>query len=266
MAPGIRLVPWSDVPETQGKKHINEMRWQQARHPTAALLHDLALPKQQFFAKESKSSPIFNLSFQDRDITLCAGLFGPVAPVIVASWFDFPSWYPTTGCRFSIIGSVNECYDERPWPPDAYEVFPAFYKEYTALSQPDRDHLHIPLDRPNKAMRRAFPVDAAIDLGIALESLFLSDLEDERGELSFRLRLRGARYLGKTPAERKRFNKHLRSLYSARSIAVHTGTLPERIDHLRVKGLLETGYEIAATTLKAMIRNGQPDWNEVVFS
>ena len=30
-------------------------------------------------------------------------------------------------------------------------------------------------------MRRSPPADAAIDLGIALEALFLSDLEDDRG-------------------------------------------------------------------------------------
>lgn len=63
----------------------------------------------------------------------------------------------------------------------------------------------------------------------------------DRGELGFRLRVRGARYLGHSITKGRTLSKELRSLYRARSVAVHTGILPETIDGILVKNLLERG-------------------------
>jgi hypothetical protein len=56
-------------------------------------------------------------------------------------------------------------------------------------------------------MRRLNLVDSSIDLGIVLETLYLSDMGDDRGELSFRLRTRVARgFLGNNENEKKKKN------------------------------------------------------------
>ena len=57
--------------------------------------------------------------------------------------------------------------------------------------------LQIPIDRWVKSKTTQLPVDKIIDLGIAFEALYLSDIS-EATELSFRLRLRAAWYLEKT--------------------------------------------------------------------
>ena len=53
--------------------------------------------------------------------------------------------------------------------------------------------LRIPLDQLDKAAHDRDFTDRSIDLGIALEAHLLHDLgKEDRGELSFRLSLRGA--------------------------------------------------------------------------
>jgi hypothetical protein len=55
----------------------------------------------------------------------------------------------------------------------------------------------------------------------------------------------------------------LRGVYQARSVAVHTGQLPERLDGVAVTQLLENGRTLAARTIEKMIRGGTPDWSSV---
>ena len=261
----LHLIFWEEVSETASKKYVRDLWEHQARFPTAALVHEYSVRKEYLFSADTASNPIFNLRFEDQEVMLCAGLFGPVAPVVLASWTEFPAWFPRSGVSYSYVGPTDRSHD-RGWPEEAYKEFPRLYEKFRSLHMPEREHLHVPLDRLNKAMRRLFPVDAAIDLGIALEALFLSELDGDRGELGFRLRVRGARYLGHSTSERLRISKQLSSLYTARSVAVHTGVLSEEIDGTRVKSLLEQGYILAAAAVRSMIEKGSPDWNEVIFS
>src|SRR6266436_8665068 len=62
---------------------------------------------------------------------------------------------------------------------------PAGRSDFAAGSE-----LRVPMQRLNSAMRRKSAVDSAIDLGIALESIFLRDTTDDRSELTFKLRVR----------------------------------------------------------------------------
>ena len=116
------------------------------------------------------------------------------------------------------------------------------------------------------ARRVAGPVDSAIDLGIALESLLLNDLDDERGELTFRLRVRGARLLGKTLDERREIYKALNAVYGLRSSAVHSGVLSETLNSKQLNDILERGQQIAADLVESVLRRGKsPDWGDVVL-
>jgi hypothetical protein len=95
---------------------------------------------------------------------------------------------------------------------------------YFALDPTKRAQvLRIPLDRLGRAGRERDIADRAIDLGIALEALLLHDLEPDRGELGFRLSLRGAWLIGATDIERSDVQKSLRAIYKLRSDAVHSG-------------------------------------------
>jgi hypothetical protein len=121
------------------------------------------------------------------------------------------------------------------------------------------------MERLNSAMRRLSPADAAIDLGIVLEILFLQDINEPQ-ELTFRLRLRTARYLETDPQERRRVFDLLNDLYKARSSAVHTGHVEEKIRGIPLQTLLDQGFDIAATALERLIPSEDPDWHEVILS
>ncbi len=67
--------------------------------------------------------------------------------------------------------------------------------------------------------------DQAIDLGIALEALLLHELgKEDRGELRYRLSLRGAWLGGGDEQERAEIQRTLKAVYDLRSRAVHAGT------------------------------------------
>ena len=90
-----------------------------------------------------------------------------------------------------------------------------------------REKLQIPINRWIKSKTLEEPIDKIIDLGIAFEALYLSDIS-ETTELSFRLRLRAAWYLGKNEEDRRRLMKEFGEIYDWRSKVVHTGKLPNK--------------------------------------
>jgi len=122
--------------------------------------------------------------------------------------------------------------------------------------------LRVPMERLNSAMRRKTSVDSAIDLGIALESVFLSG---QRGGLTFTLRVRVARWLGSTPEERRRLGEVAADLYRLRSKAVHGGKVPDTVRGRPTARLLEEGYRITATAIVRLIVSDQPDWDTITY-
>ena len=85
-----------------------------------------------------------------------------------------------------------------------------------------REKLRIPIDRWIKSKADRNSVDKIIDLGIAFEALYLSDIR-ETTELSFRLRLHAAWHLGENEEDRKALMKEFGEIYRWRSAVVHKG-------------------------------------------
>ena len=122
--------------------------------------------------------------------------------------------------------------------------------------------LRVPIDRWIKSKADQSPVDTFIDLGIALESLYLQDIGNQP-ELGFRLRLRAAWYLAGDQAGRRKIVKDLGGVYGLRSKAVHTGDIGSRRDFVV---LLERGQQLCRQSIVKVIRNGGfPDWNQLVL-
>jgi hypothetical protein len=136
------------------------------------------------------------------------------------------------------------------------------FTDWIDLAETRRMELRVPMQRLNSAMRRPSLVDSAIDLGIVLESIFLPD---GGGALTFRLRVRVARWLGSTPEERRRLSATVGDLYAVRSKAVHEGRVPDTIHQRTTRELLEEGYELTARALVALISKGDPDWDAVTY-
>ncbi len=199
------------------------------------------------------------------DALLCSGLIGPVAPYLLASWLEPPDWAPV------LSGGYMMPYQEgfprtREWPSGGCEQAYLLIKAFRMLDQTHKARLRLAMQRLNSSMRRLSPVDAFIDLGIVLETLFLQDTSAERSELTFRLRVRAARYLEANLQDRRRVFMLLGDLYKARSIAVHSGHVPEKIRGVPVQDLLDQGFGLAAATLGRLVSTGDPDWTQVTLS
>lgn len=87
--------------------------------------------------------------------------------------------------------------------------------------------LQIPIDRWIKSNANKDSIDKIIDLGIALEALYLS--EGTREQLSFQFRLRASWHLGKNKKHRKKLIDEFQAIYILRSKVVHNGSVPNKI-------------------------------------
>lgn len=141
---------------------------------------------------------------------------------------------------------------------------------WEVLPEQVKSKLIIPLDRLNRALAAPLAVDCAIDLGLALEALLLSDLLPN-DQISLAFRLRGAWLLGTTPTERKHLLRQFNHIYTCRSSAVHSGTLPS--DKLQVNGEKVSAYDftlkharpLAARAILRVIALGEiPDWSALL--
>ena len=99
---------------------------------------------------------------------------------------------------FSRVSYVCRSFQERFPTIGEAEIDEAkcLYRSSNKLNSSDRKKLRIPIDRWMKSKTSGEPDDKIIDLGIAFEALYLSEIE-EKTELSLRLRLHAAWHLGK---------------------------------------------------------------------
>ena len=122
--------------------------------------------------------------------------------------------------------------------------------------------LKVPIGRWIKSKALSNRVDTFIDLGIALESLYLEDLPD-RGELQLRLSLRAAWHLGRDVEERQSLVKELREIYKQRSHAVHSGAVKSSV---ATPEFTQRAQDLCRQSIVKVINHGQfPDWNRLVL-
>jgi len=87
--------------------------------------------------------------------------------------------------------------------------------------------LQYALSRLSRSIERYAPNDheRLLDYAIALEALFLNDISPDRSELTYRLRVRVARYLAEAYDERSQIFQTVGNLYKYRSTIAHGGSL-----------------------------------------
>ena len=139
---------------------------------------------------------------------------------------------------------------------------------YTGLAQPSSEpwgRLHIPVDRLMKSMQETNPIDQIIDLGIALEALYVPD---SQSEVTFRFALHAAWHLGENKAERKKLRKRFEEIYRARSDVMHTGQLRGRRakSTFDVQGFVRTAQDLCWQGITSIIEAGEmPHWKDLVM-
>ena len=134
--------------------------------------------------------------------------------------------------------------------------------------------LEIPINRWIKSKTNQKPEDKIIDLAIALESLYLSDIP-EPTELSFRLRLHASWHLRKKIKDRKELMKVFSKIYEWRSSVVHNGKLPEKKISKKKKRpytqeeigeLITTAQNLCQESIMKIIEDEKfPDWSNLIL-
>ena len=137
-------------------------------------------------------------------------------------------------------------------------------------TNPDlREKLRMPIDRwikskaPENTLTPEEPIDKIIDLGIAFEALYLSDVNEE---LTFRLGVHAAWYLGEDKTERGKLLKKFGDIYRCRSNAVHGGQLDEPVrfgeERISIRKFIERVQNLCRDSIMKILNSEQfPDRN-----
>lgn len=115
------------------------------------------------------------------------------------------------------------------------------------------------LRRLRSSVERYAPSDPErlLEYAIALEAIYLNDIGTDREELSYRLRLRAARFLATSFAERNDLFVTLRDLYKLRSRVAHGESL-ERLgakDRIILEKVLDRGPVIVSESVLRILEN-----------
>ena len=130
--------------------------------------------------------------------------------------------------------------------------------------------LQIPIDRWIKSAANKDSIDKIIDLGIAFEAIYLSDV-NETTELSFRFRLRASWFLGKDKAHRQELMRDFSKIYEWRSKVVHTGRLPNKTKKTpfteeEVTEFIAKSQNLCRDSIIKILEDGKfPAWNSLIL-
>lgn len=268
---GIRLVPIADLPSSDHRDAVTGVRVlniPEAGIPlglrpraTAAMVRELDV-----FAALSNPPPPYPYTVERELMYELARMLVTVneAPVV-----PFGHWIqaaPATPYLLGGEGGFNVTSRFLARSPETHVISPELLQHlvvsYLNMTVEDRRKLRVPLARFNSALIRAKEdaVEAAIDMGIAMEAFLCPD-EDTK-EIQYRFALRGALYLGNSH-ERAATKRELRRIYHARSDAVHRGTLGKRSTGQQLQ-LLEKARDLFVAMLRRSIQSeALPRWEDV---
>ena len=100
------------------------------------------------------------------------------------------------------------------------------------------------------------PGDKAIDGAIAMEAIFLAD---GKPELTYRLRVRAARFLGTSIKEREMISASIKDFYDLRSAIVHGSKDASGI--VGAGEIVEAGLNYVQSAARRICEAGEmPDW------
>ena len=179
--------------------------------------------------------------------------------------FDLSSMWGIGGSGWSSTMPRSGLHDSVQLSPPQIDSITTLYRGLTEVRTETWDKLRITIDRWSKSMSETNPIDQIIDLGIALESLYVPD---SQGEVNLRFALHAAWHLGKNKTERQELRKGFRQIYAARSDVVHTGRLrgdraKSSFDKSR---FVSRAQELCWQGITSVIKTGViPNWNDLIM-
>lgn len=245
----IHLLPWSQVPDGDakcffsnepGEGYLDEYRsfFSQGEAKANSAIRLLTPKSQVLFSSnaEAGSLSVDDKESRDRheivqDVINCLAVVSKSHVAALGEWSRLSGKIGNALSRsgYSHKNSKTDfsirALSSRPKTLDR-SVAARIFKRFQAFTTDDKAVMRISLDRLNKSLFKKEMADQAIDLGIALEVMLLHGINDNfKGEMRYRISVRGATFLGGKNPQRKKHFKSLRDAYDLRSKAVHSGTL-----------------------------------------
>jgi hypothetical protein len=237
----LSLIPYADVPDSARKKEYESKRTSLMNpadsfsQATAALIYDFTLEPVIKLSEEELAKKPENLNNLIQDTVMLLSIVGPSAISLSHHWLGYYEDFPLSH-RPSVTGySQHEIACLHPFlqllwffPQPDWDMAPELYEKFHSIKE-DRlkDKLMLAISRIYQALRRSKTEDSAIEISVALEALLM---DEERSELSYRLRTRAESFFSDNLIRRDYVAKLIKVFYSEiRSRVVHTGQLKETV-------------------------------------
>ena len=179
--------------------------------------------------------------------------------------FDLSTSWGIGGSGYNSMPPVGGLSQPVQIPQLESESIKLLYRGLTQVPTETWEKMRIPIDRWAKSMAEGQPIDKIIDLGIALESLYVPDAH---GEVRFRLALHAAYHLGKNKTERQKLMEEFKDIYDARSDVVHTGRLRGKRARptFDVSKFVSRVQDLCWQGITSVINSGEiPEWEELIL-
>lgn len=264
---GFEVVPWHLVPVTDTKWRVMAHHFASRPSPMVAVTRRLDIPRLHLHPWDQPLAFVSYSIESMRDLLRCVTAASGAGVQLLDYWFEPPVWAPwnVSPIQFG-VDSTSFCMPAKL----AGEVLPTFRacaERFRAMDELQRHRFRLPLDRLNNSILAGTKsVDAAIDLGIALESLYIPMGLD--AHIAKVLRDRASNFLAGPGKERKRIRNIVADTYDLRSLAVHAGRFdspgaqPKWSDLQTVTNVLKKGQDVVCRSLIKMISRGEPVWPE----
>ncbi len=181
--------------------------------------------------------------------------------------FNVEGWYPKAMGKLVMpdpLSGIGVIYETD------IDKAKCLYDILANLDSDTQEKLQISIDRWIKSKAEQNLVDKIIDLGIALESLYLP--KGNVDQLSFQLCLRTSWHLGKCKGDRERLMDEFKAIYNLRSQAVHNGSVPERIkvrsgeERIATSEFIPKAQDLCRQSIMKILEDGEfPDWNTLIL-
>lgn len=221
-------------------------------------------PSKRYFAKGGPSPAEWPEFLDADDVVNCLALLGPPPPVIVGVVCNLDPSVPLMG--FLQFPTFERRMEREPLYLEDLHRVRDIYQEFHRVPEDKKKRLRVPMRRLHAAMRRRDFADAAIDLAVALESIFLPP-KFGAGEHKYKVGVHAARFLANEVDERKRYQELAGDVYQLRNRATHRGRITDSdlSGDKTIRNVLADGYEMVSIAVEKLIRFGEPDWDDVVL-
>lgn len=272
----VKLVPFAAVPDGPIKAIVQNAHRRGGLvhtvldfHPPSSALVVNYLSKPWLVDAEAKGyvSDYMRVYERINEIILALTAVGPRAPVLAAAWYclDDPDLNHAVSSGRS--GQMMELLPgfRNDWPALDVDLARDVVGQFLRMNAKDKPKVSTALDRLQRALMRHQIGDRAVEIAIALETL-LGDTGNS--EMTHKVCVRGARFLGGKKDERTRYHIILKRAYDIRSKLVHTGiqetgsiAVGKGLPKIKAEAVIDEACQLCAKLIRKVLALGAvPDW------